>query len=109
MSLPDDAPDREAEYGKSIGPPSLSGLNWKLEDEVKLNNFLHSMGIFTARQAHDNRVHIQAAVGRILAYTTEAVVQIYGEVEKPAIVMYGPTYEKPKPTTAAPTRRAARR
>lgn len=109
MSVPDDAEESEWAYGNPIGPPSLASLGLPLREEVRLNNFLHAMGIFNARQAHYNRAHIQAAWQRTLAVGTEAIVDVYGLVEEEPVIMRGPEMERPVNTPQQPVTRRRRR
>lgn len=108
MSVPNDAEESDYQFGNPIGPPSLASLGLPLREEVRLNNFLHAMGIFSARQAHQNRAHIQAAWQRTLKLGTEDIVSVYGLVEEEPIIMRGPEMEKPANVTQQPARKRRR-
>lgn len=111
MSVPDDCEEADYAYGNPVGPPSLSGLPTKLplREEVRMHNLLYDMGIFTAKQAHLGRAHIQAAWQRTLAVGTEDIVQLYGAIEERPVILYGSRMERPNtPTQPVATGRRRR-
>jgi hypothetical protein len=106
VSLPDDVPDSEAELGNPLGPPLLDNLEMPHDMMVKLHNFLFDMGIYTANQARARRQDIVSAIQRICAIHAEAIIQLYGQVEKPEVVA---TITMPQQGTTQTSRIAARR
>jgi hypothetical protein len=106
VSLPDDVPDVEAEFGNALGPPLLDSLHLPHDMMVKLHNFLFDMNIYTAKQAQMNRQHITSAIQRICGLHTESIIQLYGSVEKPEVVA---TISMPQQGTTSTSRITAKR
>lgn len=75
--LPEEADDSDAPIGLVVGPPDLTALGLPTAIEVRLNNELHSRGLFTLHDARRRFRDLEAAVRAALRFEVSRVMAMY--------------------------------
>ncbi len=79
VSLPDNAPDSDAQYGIIIGPPDVTSLGLSTDVATRLHNQLYSRKLFTMKEVQRRSNELFAAWQAALRVSVQDLLNLYSE------------------------------